>query len=63
MIEDPERGSFFKVALDFFRKCGYRRDQYEQSVERDDGKVCFIIPGEGQYCLAPGEVRVTEERY
>lgn len=62
MIEDPEIALFVEFALDLFRRCGYSRKQYQNYTIRGV-RVCFIIPGEGRYCLAPGEVRVTEERF
>ena len=62
VIEEPEIASWVNFALDFFRRCGYARDQYKNYTIQDDGKVCFIIPGEARYCLAPGELIVTEER-
>lgn len=63
VTEDPEGASLLvAAALIFFRDCGYSRRQYEQYTIVN-GKVCFSIPGEAEFCFCPVQVKVIEKRY
>ncbi len=61
VIEDPEIASLIAAALICFHRSGYRQEWWRNYTIKE-GRVCFSIPGEAEFCFCPLQVKVIEVR-
>jgi hypothetical protein len=61
VIEDPEIASLIAAALLCFRESGYGKELWRNYTIKD-GRVCFSISGEAEFCFCPELVQVVEVR-